>query len=65
MTLQPIYTAENLNEPAFHLRYTWSGWPTSGSFPSRLNESSLAEIDSAWGSDGMRRLETNWLPDLI
>jgi REP element-mobilizing transposase RayT len=65
MTPQPLYTAENLRNPAFHLRYTWSGWPSSDSFPGQPGGEALEELDSLWKKDGMRRLETNWQPNLI
>jgi len=65
MTLQPVYTADNLSEPAYHLRYMWSGWPSSGEFPDEPSQDTFAEIDSAWETDGMRQLETNWQPEMI
>jgi hypothetical protein len=44
----PIYSYEHL-KPAFHLRYTWTGWPTSGTqFPPRPDETFFGQLDTAW-----------------
>ena len=65
MTPQPIYTADNVRSPAYHLRYTWSGWPSDGSFPASPPDSFWTDLDAAWERDGLRRLTTNWMPTMI
>ena len=60
MSLQPIYTPEKVSSPAYHLRYTWSGWPSSSTFPNIPSERFFQELDTLWESDGIRRLQTNW-----
>ena len=64
MSLQPIYKAENLN-PAYHLRYSWTGWPSEGVFPKQPSETFLASIGPAWEQDGLRLLESRWAADMI
>ena len=64
MSLQPIYKAENLN-PAYHLRYSWTGWPSEGTFPKLPAETFFASISPAWELDGLRLLESRWAPDMI
>ena len=29
MDLQPVYSPNDVSSPAYHLRYTWSGWQSS------------------------------------
>ncbi|GAA4464830.1 hypothetical protein GCM10023156_51740 [Novipirellula rosea] len=61
----PVYSLEQL-KPAFHLRYTWTGWPTSGTkFPSMPTEIFFDPLDSAWKSDSLRRIATVWETDKI
>ncbi|MFV2066497.1 MAG: transposase [Pirellulales bacterium] len=57
---KPIYRRDNLNSPAFHLRYGWTGWPSSGLFPEPLPESAMGELSQDWEADGLRRLEGKW-----
>ncbi len=64
MALQPIYKAENLN-PAYHLRYSWTGWPSEGAFPKPPSETFLESIAPAWEQDGLRLLEPRWATDMI
>lgn len=45
--------------PAFHLRYTWTGWPSRGIFKQTAVEL-LQNVMPLWESDGMRLLEHNW-----
>lgn len=59
MPPKPIYTATQLN-PAYHLRYTWTGWPSEGSLPSLPSEAFFAELSPAWEGDGIRLLEHVW-----
>lgn len=65
MHSEPIYTPENVRAPAYHLRYTWSGWPSEGAFPPAPADHFWTDVDAAWESDGIRRLITNWTPTLI
>ena len=61
----PIYTRDQLSG-AFHLRYTWTGWPLAGNcFPERLDDEFFNELDENWQADNMRRLTTNWQRDRI
>jgi REP element-mobilizing transposase RayT len=61
----PLYTAANLRPPAYHLRYTWSGWPSSGPFPEVPPPNLWDALDAAWENDGLRRLEQTWSKELI
>ena len=56
MSPSPLYRAEDVKS-AYHLHYTWSGWPATGCLPSMPDLSLLA---LAWESDGLRLLECNW-----
>ena len=61
----PIYIHENLT-PAYHLRYAWTGWPTSGTeFPVRPESSFFEPLDDAWHTDHLRRIATHWQRDKI
>ncbi|MEZ6091668.1 MAG: hypothetical protein R3C05_27370 [Pirellulaceae bacterium] len=61
----PIYKIESLR-PAFHLRYTWTGWPTAGSqFPTQPNEKFFKGLDAAWMQDNLKRISMNWSPDEV
>lgn len=56
MQVQPLYDARGL-QPAYHLRYSWTGWPAIGtSFPEPLLWR-LPELEEAWEHDGLRALE--------
>jgi REP element-mobilizing transposase RayT len=60
-----IYTNEHLT-PAFHLRYTRTGWPTSGmQFPPLPGENFFDQLDTAWKSDNLKRIATNWQAERI
>jgi REP element-mobilizing transposase RayT len=62
---EPIYEFQQL-KPAYHLRYTWTGWPTSGTqFPRQPDSSFFTKLDAAWESDHLKRIATNWQPDKI
>jgi hypothetical protein len=60
MNLQPIYSPDSVATPAYHLRYTWSGWPSSSTFPSVPTDEFFQELDALWENDGMRWLEMTW-----
>ncbi len=60
-----IYTSEDIR-PAFHLRYTWAGWPTEGTnFPSHPDNAFFQELDLAWTTDNLKRLSMRWHDDEI
>ena len=65
MTLQPVYSPSHVPSPAYHLRYTWSGWPSSSEFPAVPSGECFQELDALWENDGMRRLEMRWCAELI
>ena len=52
---QPLYNARD-QQPAFALRYSWSGWPTSGDLRA-LPDDQWPALTSAWEADGLRLLE--------
>lgn len=60
MDTTPLYTPSNIDSPAYHLRYSWNGWPSDGTFPGLPSEEFFALLESHWESDGIRRLETQW-----
>lgn len=57
MVVAPLYSAK-VGEPAYRLRYTWTGWPSSGDLPGV----DLEEIKPLWESDGLRLLESRRTP---
>jgi hypothetical protein len=60
---QPIYDASRA-DPAYQLRYTWTGWPSKRRFDQTPTEL-LAELHSMWETDGLRLLELNWTEERI
>jgi REP element-mobilizing transposase RayT len=61
----PIYTDQNL-KPAFHLLYTWTGWPAAGTqFPPEPGSAFFDQLDEAWESDALKRIAVNWQIDKI
>lgn len=61
----PLYTPRNIDSPAYHLRYAWTGWPSNSVFPQQPPEEFFTSLESHWEADGIRRLETNWTPQHI
>lgn len=57
-----IYTPQNLAEPAYHLRYTWSGWPSGAAFPPLPP---MDELKRHWEADGLRLLEQHFRAEMI
>lgn len=55
MSPLPFYDAASAN-PAYQLRYSWTGWPSSGAFTAPLAEL-VANVCPLWEDDGMRLLE--------
>jgi len=64
-TPTPLYTNQDIR-PAFHLRYTWTGWPTGGTnFPSQPDDAFFRELDKAWTIDNLKRISLQWNPGEI
>lgn len=53
----PLYTPDSV-EPAYHLRYSWTGWPSSRDLP----EIDFEKVKPLWEGDGLRLLESRWSP---
>ncbi len=53
----PLYTTDQI-DPAYHLRYSWTGWPSDGALP----HVDLEGTKPYWESDGLRLLESRWSP---
>ncbi|MFN0051559.1 MAG: transposase [Planctomycetales bacterium] len=49
---------------AFQLRYSWTAWPSAGRFP-KAPDSLLDEIAPRWEEDGLRVLESRWMPEFV
>jgi REP element-mobilizing transposase RayT len=61
-----LYTAENIRLPAYQLRFSWTCWPSApGEFPAPLAGNVLRELEAQWEMDGIRSLESKWLPHQI
>ncbi len=61
----PIYTAERVKS-AYHLRYSWTGWPSAeAQFPDLPDDDFFSTIDAAWSGDHLRRMATNWSHEKI
>jgi len=65
MAPQPVYSPDDVASPAYHLRYTWSGWPSLSPFPDVSPGEFFQELDALWENDGMRRLAMTWSSSLI
>ena len=61
---QPLYTDENVN-PAYEVRYDWTGWPSAGPFPDAPPAGLFDMLRPLWESDGLRLLEHRWTSELI
>lgn len=55
MTPQPLYIPALANA-AYQLRYSWTGWSSSGRFAAPLTDL-IAQAGPLWETDGMRLLE--------
>ncbi len=56
----PIYSDQDI-QPAFQLRYAWTGWPTEGTqFPTQPDDLFFQELDRAWATDNLNRISTRW-----
>ena len=56
MAPEPLYSDVHVR-PAYSLRYSWTGWPSSRSFHKLPSPRMLDEIQPLWEEDGMRLLE--------
>jgi len=65
MSPTPLYTSENIDSPAYHLRYSWTGWPSAGTFPPAPDESFFETLEKRWETDGIRPLERKWSAEQI
>jgi REP element-mobilizing transposase RayT len=64
MGLQPLYTGLNV-QPAFCLRYGWTGWPAIGaSFPPGLGDV-VIQAAELWEGDGLRLLESRCTGEMV
>ena len=59
-----LYTPHNLN-PAYHLRYVWTGWPSIAPFPHPPSQDFWPALLQAWESDGLRMLEHRWSDEQV
>ena len=58
MSPSPIYLAQNL-QPVYSLRYTSTGWPTSGlTLPPEPPAAQYYDLNALWEGNGIRLLET-------
>ncbi len=64
MAPQPLYRGANI-DPAYCLRYSWTGWPTGSSFKNLPGEDFLKVIAPEWEDDGLRLLENYWSDEKI
>ena len=60
---QPLYDPSEAN-PAYHLRYTWTGWPSQHKFEQTPVEL-LHRIEPLWEEDGIRLLEHRWTDEMV
>lgn len=57
MRPQPLYSPETLRDPAFQLRYGWTGWIANPPAPAFDLDQIFGLLDPSWETDGLRRLE--------
>lgn len=48
-----------------HLFYSWAGWPTSGTFPSKPAPPFFKPLAAAWKTDGLDLRSCAWSPEQI
>lgn len=63
MPPQPYYSTADPH-PAYHLRYTWCGWPSQVSLLS-LSDEAWKGLSASWERDGLRLLERSLEHDCI
>jgi len=52
------------DQAAYQLRYSWTGWPSSGTFSTQPTEL-IDSTKALWEADELRLLEHRWLPDKV
>lgn len=63
MPITPYYEPRSANA-AYQLRFCWTGWPSSGRFPS--GSSRLIDyVKPLWEGDGLRLLEERWTDEMV
>ena len=63
MPPEPLYNPRNAT-PAYHLRYSWTGWPSDAKFsetPTHL----LEPLRPLWEHDGLRLLKFRWTAECV
>lgn len=53
----PLYTPASMRDPAYQLRYGWTGWVASRPAPPVDLTTLFVLLDPIWEADGLRRLE--------
>jgi REP element-mobilizing transposase RayT len=56
---KPLYTGQNV-QPAYEVRYDWTGWPSTELFPNSPPSGLFEMLRPSWESDGLRLLEHRW-----
>lgn len=57
MDVHPLYSAKD-QQPAFALRYSWTGWVTRGDLRGlAITDDAWTDLINAWESDGLRLLD--------
>jgi hypothetical protein len=64
MLPQPLYQPADLR-PAYQLRYSWTGWPSTPPFPIDLVARVLPDIAPEWETDGLRVLESSFASEQL
>lgn len=62
-TPQPLYGTTEVN-PAHHLRYSWTGWPSGKRFAS-CPTPLLDTLAEGFDKDGLNLMEHRWTPELV
>lgn len=60
---QALYDPSGV-QPAYQLRFSWTGWPSSGEFKN-TSAHLLQSTKPLWESDGLRLLEHRWTTEQI
>ncbi|MEX2140026.1 MAG: transposase [Pirellulales bacterium] len=61
--LTPLYDAHRV-DAAYHLRYSWTGWPSGGPFANTPTEL-LPAVAPLWKEDCLRLLEFRWTREFV
>ena len=64
MPPQPLYYNESL-QPAYALRFTWTGWLSGDASWSAKLDSLREQLAALWETDGMRPLEWSTTADAV